>query len=111
MLSHQIPGKRRQDERYKFLPRPSAVLWQARFSFADGPGTLSVKVGPARHAKKEEKEETEFLVLELTARGLPAESPLDGMAHWFSRAHEWIVRGFEDLTTPEAQRELWGKHA
>ena len=32
------------------------------------------------------------------------------MQNWFSHAHRWIVRGFEDLTSEEAQKELWGKH-
>lgn len=90
---------------YAFLPPPSTVGWQARFDFADGPGTLRAKLNSARHTK----ELKEMIVLELSARGLPTAAPLDGMRGWFSLAHRWIVRGFEDLTSDEAQRDLWGK--
>jgi uncharacterized protein (TIGR04255 family) len=93
-------------ERYQFLPQPSAINWQAGFEFPEGPGTLSVKLSPARHAK----EGKDLLVLELSARGLPAEAPSNRIKGWFSHAHRWIVRGFEDLTSEEAQKALWGKH-
>jgi uncharacterized protein (TIGR04255 family) len=93
-------------ERYKFLPEPSTTNWQARFDFDEGPGFLSVKLNPARHAK----EEKSMLALALSARGLPAEVPLDNLNTWFSHAHQWIVCGFEDLTSDESQKVLWGKH-
>ena len=92
--------------RYQFLPQPSAINWQARFDFPEGPGALQVKFSPARHVQ----EGKDLLVLELSARGLPAEGSLDHMTGWFSHAHRWIVRGFEDLTSKEAQKMLWGKH-
>lgn len=93
-------------ERYQFLPQPSLLNWQSRFDFPKGWGTLLAKLNPARHAK----EGKDLLVLELSARGLPAEAPLDDMQNWFSHAHRWIVRGFEDLTSDEAQKVLWRKH-
>jgi uncharacterized protein (TIGR04255 family) len=93
-------------ERYQFLPEPSLMNWQVRFDFPEGPGALLAKLNPAKHAK----EGKDLLVLELSARGLPAEAPLDNMKSWFSHAHRWIVHGFEDLTTEEAQKMLWSKH-
>ena len=93
-------------ERYEFLPKPFPINWQVRFDFREGPGALLAKVSSARHAK----EEKDVLVLELSARGVPAETPLSEMKNWFSHAHRWIVRGFEDLTSEEAQKELWVKH-
>ncbi len=99
-LAWQAPG-------HRFLPPPLTVSWKARFEFKDAPGTLSVNISPATQAK----DATQLLILEMSARGLPADAPRDHMEQWFSRAHEWIVRGFEDLTSDEAQRELWGKHA
>ncbi len=51
-----------------------------------------------------------FLSLELTARGLPSDSPEQNMEGWFASAHEWIVNGFGDLTTQEAQTVLWQKY-
>ncbi len=93
-------------ERYKFLPQPSPINWQVRFDFPEDPGALFAKLSPARQAK----EGKDLLVLELSARGLPTEVSLDNMKTWFSHAHRWIVRGFEDLTSDEAQKELWGRH-
>jgi uncharacterized protein (TIGR04255 family) len=92
--------------KYNFLPQPSTITWHATFDFPHGPGILVSKLTPAKHAK----ERKDLLVLELSARGLPTETPLEGMRKWFSHAHRWIVRGFEDLTSDEAQRVLWGKH-
>lgn len=89
-----------------FLPHPSAIGWQARFAFHEQPGELLVKLNPGKRTEDDKR----LLVLEMSARGLPAEAPIDHMKGWFSHAHEWIVRGFEDLTSAEAQKELWGKH-
>jgi uncharacterized protein (TIGR04255 family) len=94
------------DSRYRFLPRPSAINWQARFPFKEHQGELVVKLKPVRRTKDDKP----LLVLEMSTRGQPAEAAIDDVAHWFSHAHEWIVRGFEDLTSDEAQKELWGKH-
>jgi uncharacterized protein (TIGR04255 family) len=94
------------DSSYRFLPRPAAVNWQARFSFKEYPGELVVKLNPVKRVKDDKP----LLVLEMLTRGQPAEAATDDMVRWFAHAHEWIVRGFEDLTSDEAQRELWGKH-
>lgn len=54
----------------------------------------------------------EVLALDLTARGFPAGPEASGresMLSWFDVAREWIVRGFADLTTLEAQKDLWGR--
>lgn len=94
------------DSDYKFLRRPKQSHWQSVFSLPDSQGDLSVIVGPATRVG----DERPALGMQLSARGCPQESPLDRMTDWFSLAHEWIVRGFEDLTTERAQREMWGKH-
>jgi uncharacterized protein (TIGR04255 family) len=93
-------------ERYSFLRSPLQASWQARFAFSDGPGTLLVKLSPAKRSTDEKT----LLVLELSAHGLPTEAPLDNIDKWFSHARQWIVHGFEDITSDEAQKELWGKH-
>ena len=72
-----------QKERYQFLPPPIPTNWQARFLFPEGPGYLSAKLTPARHAK----EGKGLLVLELSARGSPADAPIDNVEAWFSEVH------------------------
>ena len=94
------------ESNYRFLPRPSAINWQARFPFKEHLGELVVKLNPVKRVTDDKR----LLVLEMSTRGQPAEAAIDDMAHWFSHAHEWIVRGFEDLTSDEAQIQLWGKH-
>lgn len=88
-----------------FLPSPSSVNWQGGFRFPDSEGELSIKINPGTRSS----DQTELLIIELTSRGRPAVSPIQNMDAWFGRAHEWIVRGFEEVTSEEAQVELWGK--
>lgn len=95
-----------QVRNYRFLPYPSTMSWQAQFPFHEQPGGLLVKVNPATRRT----DDKQLLVIELSARGLPSEAPIDQIERWYSHAREWIVRGFEDLTSDEAQKELWGKH-
>ncbi|MCG8448783.1 MAG: TIGR04255 family protein, partial [Pirellulales bacterium] len=95
-----------QSQNYQFLPNPDIVIWQCRFEFKDQSGGLSIKLNPGRRPTDDKK----LFLLELSARGLPVEGPRDHIEQWFSNGHEWIVRGFEDFTSEEAQIALWGKH-
>ncbi len=45
-------------------------------------------------------------VLELTARGAPIGTGVEGARSFFDVGHEWIVRGFRDLTTPH-MHTIW----
>ncbi|MBI3817454.1 MAG: TIGR04255 family protein [Planctomycetes bacterium] len=47
-------------------------------------------------------------VLDLTARGAPKSADLDGVTDFLDLAHEWIVNGFDSITTPRMHR-IWGK--
>ena len=50
---------------------------------------------------KESKDQ--IMIFELTARGFSSEN----MSDWFDMAHEWIVRGFSDLTNDTIQKTIW----
>lgn len=89
-----------------FLPHPTSASWQANFALDDEGSKLLVKLNPARRREDDKP----LLILELSARGLPEGVPLDNIEGWFSRAHEWIVNGFEDLTSQTAQKQLWGRN-
>ena len=41
-----------------------------------------------------------LLVLELKTRAIGESASKEAIREWFDLAHEWIVRGFTDLTTP-----------
>lgn len=81
----------------RFLPNPENVSWQAEFSLPEKKGHLIVSLKQA--IRTEDK--VSLFVLELTARGVGESTSKDAVREWFDLAHEWIVRGFTDLTNPE----------
>jgi uncharacterized protein (TIGR04255 family) len=83
-----------------FLPQPSslAAMWQ--FGLPESQGNLNANLSHAR------REQESIVVLNMGCLG-PA-TAANGLAGWFDTAHEWIVRGFTDLTTAEAHRK-WGR--
>jgi len=91
-------------EKHSFLPEPRVLNWHVAFKLPGDAGTLTAKLNPA----KRRGDNADILVLELTARGLYSQGPLSDMWKWFDLAHDWIVFGFKDMTTLEAQRDLWG---
>jgi uncharacterized protein (TIGR04255 family) len=84
----------------RFLPSPENVTWQANFTLPGKKGNLVVNLKQA--IRTEDK--VPLLVLELTARGLGESTNKIAIREWFDLAHEWIVRGFTDLTTSEIHR-------
>jgi uncharacterized protein (TIGR04255 family) len=87
-----------------FLPRPELVTWESRYKLPEGKGRLYVQVQPAFRARDLR------LVLQanFTARGNPSQASSDGINRWFEVAHEWIVRGFDQLTEPN-MHTFWKK--
>jgi len=86
----------------RFLPKPEKVGWQKEFLLPEKKGHLIVSLKQA--IRKEDK--VPLLVLELKTRGIDESAKKEGTREWFDLAHEWIVRGFTDLTTPEIQK-IW----
>jgi uncharacterized protein (TIGR04255 family) len=67
-------------------------------------GRLHVSAQPATRLD----DEREIIRLELTARGAPSPQDIDGVRQWLDLGHEWVVRGFTSLTTPEMHKK-WGR--
>lgn len=84
----------------RFLPSPENIAWQTSFPLPEEKGHLIVNL---KHAIRSE-DKVPLFVLELTARGLGKSRIKDAIHEWFDVVHEWIVRGFTDLTTAEIQR-------
>ncbi len=84
-----------------FLPEPENVSWRRVYRLPNNSGRLhvSLRLGISRELQER------TMVLDLTARGF---SP-DKMKTWFDTAHEWIVRGFTDLTGQSIQQSVWGR--
>lgn len=90
---------------HDFLPPQQFGRLQFSYPITDDQGTLYVRLQPGirnRDAK-------EVLQLTLTAKGKPVSSEIADMMAWYDVAHEWIVRGFTDITTAE-MHSLWGRH-
>jgi uncharacterized protein (TIGR04255 family) len=87
----------------RFLPNPVNVAWQADFPLPQKRGHLTVNLKQATRTA----DKVPLLVFELATRGSGESTSKGAMREWFDTAHEWIVRGFTDLTTPEVQRDLW----
>lgn len=96
---------------HAFLPRPDDETIQLRYSIPaqgrDEPaGRLHVSIQPALRQPGPEA----IFVMTLTARGVPLSQSDPGPFLFLDIAHEWIVRGFVDLTTAR-MHEVWGRSA
>jgi uncharacterized protein (TIGR04255 family) len=90
-----------------FLPVPKSVGWNVTFDLPEGKGILTAKMQPALRGMRDKQEL--ILAFELTAGGPPTDRSDAGLESWFDTAHEWIVKGFEDMTAKDVQRTVWGK--
>jgi uncharacterized protein (TIGR04255 family) len=87
----------------RFLPAPEAINWRTSFVLPQKAGRLhmTVKNGKSRDDNRP------LYIFELTARGYLGSGREEDMREWFEMAHEWIVRGFTDLTDKGTQLEIW----
>lgn len=90
----------------EFLPEPEQIQLASQYliSNEDVPvGRLHVTAQPGLQADTNER----IYVLTLTARGRPEGEGADGLLRFLDRGREWIVKGFVDMTTPDAHKD-WG---
>lgn len=83
----------------RYLPSPSGI--ETRFSFdrPDRRSRMHAKINTGRRTI----DDSPVVILDLTVRGFDPD-----LVAWFASAHEWIVRGFADLTSGAAHRN-WGR--
>ena len=84
----------------EFLPEPHATNIAWSFVLPDTKGIMNVNTN--RLTKPDGRS---AVLLTLACSG-PSANEKYSLDDWFETAHEWIVRGFTDLTTPEAQH-VW----
>lgn len=89
--------------RGRFLPNPKNVAWKAQFPLPEKSGNLSVNLNQATRIK----DKVPLFVFTLKAQVVYELASKENFREWFDLAHEWIVRGFTDLTTCEIQK-VWG---
>jgi len=82
----------------RFLPEPENIAWRRVYRLPEDNGRLHVSLRLAVSRELSDR----IMILDLTARGFNKE-----MDTWFDMAHDWIVRGFADLTTQSIQDSIW----
>jgi uncharacterized protein (TIGR04255 family) len=90
-----IELRKRQPEH--FLPDPKVLSTDLQFEIANGQGTLRVSLKHGIRAS----DKIEVMQMDLSAVS-SAKPDGSNLPDWLETAHEWIVRGFTDLTTEEA---------
>ena len=86
----------------RFLPMPRAFRWQSQYPMPDENGNLGMTVQTATKQPTGE----DIIRLDMTARSGLKDGSESSLDKWFALAHEWIVRGFCDVTTPELH-DVW----
>jgi len=82
-----------------FLPEPENIAWRRVYRLPNDNGRLHVSLRLA--VSRETKDR--IMILDLTARGFTSNK----INTWFDMAHEWIVKGFTDLTGKSIQDSVW----
>jgi uncharacterized protein (TIGR04255 family) len=85
-----------------FLSSPETLSIAGSFLMPEGRGRLHFAT---QHVMRQ-IDQREAVQLRLVARGKPDSGADPDILHWMDIGHEWIVRGFEDLTSPRAH-DLW----
>lgn len=88
----------------RFLPPPARVNMVYWFPIEQIKAMLSANIGLVQLVKDGKN----MLKLELSVKGPIQDHTDTAMMDWCAIAHEWIVRGFADLTTPEMHAK-WEK--
>jgi uncharacterized protein (TIGR04255 family) len=88
--------------RAPFLGEPESLAIATNYLLPEGLGRLRVSV---QHALRRD-DGRELLQMTLTARGAPKSPDWSDVSAWFDLGHEWVVRGFTDLTT-RGMHALW----
>jgi uncharacterized protein (TIGR04255 family) len=89
-------------EKDRFLPPPAEINWKTSYPLPKDYGRLNVSAQTGLVKSTGER----LVRLDLQATGLPNDAPEEHMHDWFETAHEWITRGFADITAPELH-EVW----
>ena len=86
-----------------FLPEPTQARLEIEYPLPQGDGILLVNLTPVRRID----DDRAVLMLQLIGRGQPKGPGFEGALEFLDLAHDWIVRGFKSITTPEMHR-AWG---
>lgn len=92
-------------ETARFLPCPTNMNWAASFALPKQQGTLNARMN---HGKRV-ADHRQLMQLEMVANYSVQSMSFQELQPWYELAHEWIVKGFADLTQMETQKKFWGR--
>lgn len=98
-----IPELNWRSNDQRFLPEPLNLGWKTLYALPEDKGRFIVKLDQATRKIDNQP----MFRLEISARGLGVDKSLDAVWDWFEIAHEWIVKGFTDITSEEIQKSIW----
>jgi hypothetical protein len=102
-ISQVFPDFAWRTSKKRFLPPPEGMSWQTSFPLPHRMGRLRVLIQKAQ--RRDDKHP--LFRFELTVRGMASDTSPEARRAWFDAAHEWVVRGFADVTADELQKTLW----
>lgn len=89
-----------------FLPSsPAGFHLRFFYQLPDEAGRLFVSLRRATRLL----DKKDVVIFDLTARGKPRDASDEAVRGWYDLSHEWIVRGFADLTSSKMQRTVWDR--
>jgi uncharacterized protein (TIGR04255 family) len=89
-----------------FLPEPESTSATGTFLMPDQAGRLHFNM--QRVIKLKDDEQEHAVQLQIYAVNKPKSSAIDDIMKQLDIGHDWVVRGFADLTSARAH-ELWGR--
>lgn len=87
----------RNDEFRSFLPVPEVAGWNMIYKLPNSLGRLHMNLSQCHKPER-------LFVLNITARGINEQK---NMKSWLKVAHEWIIKGFADITGEWVQKNIW----
>lgn len=91
-----------------FLGEPEDGRLALRFVILDGDERPRGRLHVVTRSGFRSSDGEPLTILELTARGQPLREGVEGVLAFLDLGREWIVRGFDSITTP-AMHKLWGR--
>ena len=88
----------------KLLGEMETIAVNGSYLIPDGKGRLRFSINHALRSI----DKKEVLNMSLTARGRPLSTDKESIINWIDMGREWVVKGFEDLTTKKAH-DMWEK--
>lgn len=95
-----------------FLPKPDSVTFNRTYVISDrGKPIGRLYVESSIAMRREVKELREFIILKLTSRVNHDANEGQNLRESMQIAHDWVVKGFADLTESQIQKDRWERQS